>query len=177
MLERPGQVEAPRRAVPVSSRAARPGDQQRGRHVDRDPGQRDAEHRAAGHRGRRHEAPDGGVPQPRREQHQRDAVGLCGHDLGTLEAVGVSAGRRPRGQPAGDQHERDRRRVGQHVRRVGDQRERVRGQPRDDLAGHERQDQRQGSRQPPGVVSWRRAMRMPVTSRHDLTISSPIRNG
>jgi Ser/Thr protein kinase RdoA (MazF antagonist) len=175
VLERPGEVEAPRRAVP----AARPGDQQGGRHVDRDPGQRDAEHRAAGHRGRRHQVPDGGVAKPRRQQHQRDAIGLRGQDLGALEAVGVAAGRRPGGQPAGDQHERDRRRVGQHVRRVGDQRERVRGQPRDDLAGHEGEDQRQGRRQPPGARpfdSWRRAMRVPVTSRHHLTISSPIKD-
>jgi Ser/Thr protein kinase RdoA (MazF antagonist) len=172
VLERPGQVEAPRSAVP----AARPGDHQRRGQVDGDPGQRDDEHRAAGHRGRRHEVPDRGVPQPRREQHQRDAVGLRGHDLGALEAVGVPSGRRPRGQPRGDEYERDRRRVGQHVRRVGDQRERVRGDPRDNLAGHEGENQRQRSVQPPGVGSRRRAMHMPVTSRHHLTISSPIRD-
>src|SRR6266581_2238824 len=156
---------------------ARAGDQQRGRHVDRDPGQRDDEHRAAGDLGRRDQVPDRGVAQPRREQHQRDAVGLRGHDLGALEAVGVAAGRRPGGQPRGDQHERDRRRVGQHVRRVGDQRERVRGHPRDDLAGHEGEDQRQGRGQPPGVRPFaprRGAMHMPVTSRHHLTISSAI---
>jgi hypothetical protein len=80
------------------------------------------------------------------------------------------------GQPARDQHESDRRRVGQHVRRVGDQRERVRGYPRDNLAGHEGENQRQRSVQPPGVGSRRRAMHMPVTSRHHLTISSPIRD-
>ena len=175
VLERAGQVEAARGAVT----AARPRDQQGGRHVDRHPGQRDGEHRAAGHHGRRHQVPDRGVAEPGREQHQRDAVGLRGQDLGPLEAVGVPAGRRPGGQPRGDQHERDRRGVGQHVRRVGDQRERVRGHPRDDLPGHEGEDQRQGSGQPPGVRPFdpgRRAMRMPVIRRHHLTISSAVRD-
>jgi Ser/Thr protein kinase RdoA (MazF antagonist) len=174
VLERPGEVEAPWRAVA----AGRPHDHQGGRQVDRHPGQRDGQHDAAGHLGRRHQVPDRGVAQPGREQHQRDAVGLRGQDLGPLEAVGVPAGRRPGGEPRCDQHEPYRRRVGQHVGRVGDQRERVRGQPRDDLAGHEGEDQCQGSGQPPGVRPFGprgRAMRMPVTSRHHLTISSPIR--
>jgi Ser/Thr protein kinase RdoA (MazF antagonist) len=178
VLERPGQVQAPRRAVAASG----PRDQQGGRQIDRHPGQRDGEHRAAGHRRRRHQAPDRGVAEPGREQHQRDAVGLRGQDLGALEAVGVPAGRRTGGQPRGDQHERDRRRVGQHVRGVGDQCKGVRGHPRDNLAGHEHEDQRQGSRQPPGVRTGGRAVRVPASvpgslrSRHHLTISSPIRD-
>jgi hypothetical protein len=46
----------------------------------------------------------------------------------------------------------------------------------DNLAGYEGENQRQRSVQPPGVRSRRRAMHMPVTSRHHLTISSPIRD-
>jgi len=52
----------------------------------------------------------------------------------------------------------------------------VRGQPRDDLPGHEGEDQRQGTGQPPGVRTGGRAVRVPLSSRHHLTISSPIRD-
>jgi hypothetical protein len=123
--ERAGQVEAPR-MVRVGL-AARLGDQQGGRDVDGHAHQRDSEHRPAGHGRGSHQPADGRVTEPDREQHQRDAVGLRGHDLGALEPVGVSARRRPGGQPCREQHERDGGRVGQHVRGIGDQRERVRG--------------------------------------------------
>jgi NCS1 family nucleobase:cation symporter-1 len=160
--ERPGHVEA------VAAVPGRPADQQRGREVHRHPGQRDAEHRRAGHRRRAGQPPDRGVAEPRRQQHQGDAVGLGGHDLGAFQAVGVPAAGRPGRQPGGDQHQRDRRGVGQHVRGVGDQRERVRGEARGDLPGHERHDQRQGSRQPPGVRAGRGAVRVPAGSCHHL---------
>jgi purine-cytosine permease-like protein len=156
-------------ARPVAARpaAARPGDQQ-GRHrVDDHAGQRHGQHRPAGHGLRRHQPPDRPVSEPGREQDQGDPVGLCRHDLGAPQAVGVAAGRRPGRQPDGDQDQRDGRRVGQHVRGVGDQGEGVRGQAGRDLPGHERHDERERGRQPPGVRP------VPVITRHHLTISSP----
>jgi hypothetical protein len=95
--------------------------------------------------------------------------------LACADMISVRRSRRPRGQPRGDQDERDGRGVGQHVRGVGDQRQRVRGQAGHDLGGHERQDQGERTGEPPGVRpgnAGRRAVAMPVSSRHHLTISS-----
>jgi Ser/Thr protein kinase RdoA (MazF antagonist) len=170
MPEGARQVQAPRLAV------RRAGDEPGRRDVDDHAGQRHAEHGPAGHRRRRHQPADRRIEQPGGEQDQGDAVGLGGHDLGAFEPVGVPAGRRAGGQPCGHQHQRDRRGVGQHVRGVGDQCERMRGQARHDLPSHERQDQREGSGQPPRVRAARRAVLMPVSSCHDLTISSPAKD-
>ena len=57
----------------------------------------------------------------------------------------------PRGEPRGDEREPDRGRVGEHVRGVGQQRQRPGEQARDDLDGHEAGDERERDRQPAAV--------------------------
>ena len=58
------------------------------------------------------------------QRHQRGAVHLGGEDLGAPEAEReAAAGRAPR-EPGGEQRERDRAGVGEHVGGVGEQRER-----------------------------------------------------
>jgi Ser/Thr protein kinase RdoA (MazF antagonist) len=182
VLERAGEVEARLadvvRAVVAVARAG-PGDQQGRGEVDGYPRQRDAENRPAAGRRRCHQPAHGRIAKPGREQDQGEAISLRRHDLGAPQPVGVAAGRRPGGQPRGDQHQRDGRGVGQHVRGVRDQRQGVRGQAGHDLAGHERQDQDKRSRQPPGARpgnAGRRAVAMPVSSRHHLTISSLLKD-
>ena len=85
------------------------------------------------------------------EHEQRDAVRLRGENLGALEAEGEVAAGRPRDEP--DHHERQHERagVGEHVRGVREQRERVREDSGDDLDGHEADDQAERDPQPPGV--------------------------
>ncbi len=169
MLERAGHVEPvvvapPARAIIMVAAT-----------LTATPSQRDGKDHPAVHRRRGDQVPDRRVAQPGRQQHQRDAVGLRGHDLRALEAVGVAAGRGPGGQPRGDQHERDGGGVRQHVRGVGDQGQGMGSQPGRDLPGHEEQNQGERSPQPPGVRIGHRAVRMPLSSRHHLTISSPGR--
>ena len=96
------QVQAPRLAA-----APGPRDEHGRGDVDRHARQRYAEYRPAGHRGRGHQAADRRVAEPDREQDQGDPVGLRRQDLGALEPVGVSARRRPRGQPRRDHYQRD----------------------------------------------------------------------
>ena len=129
----------------------RPGQQPARRQVDADPGQRHAEHQRAGHRVGGDQPADRLVGQPDRQQHQRDAVGLGGEDLQAAQPVGVPAAGRPPGDPGRDDRQADGGGIGDHVRRVGQQRERVRRHPGHDLARHERHDERRGRRQPPGV--------------------------
>ena len=79
----------------------------------------------------------------RREDEQGDAVGLGGEDLDPFEAEGHPALGRAAGEPDRDQREADRRRVGEHVGGVGEQRQRVGDDPGHHLGGHEAEDQRQ----------------------------------
>ncbi len=85
--------------------------------------------------------PSGLVGDQRREHQQRHAVGERGEDLDAAQAErqrspGGSLREREREQRQGDRHG-----VGEHVRSVGEQRERVRDHRRRQLAGHEREDQ------------------------------------
>ena len=66
-------------------------------------------------------------------------------------------------EPDHDQRHRERARVGQHVRRVGEQGERVREDADDDLGRHEARDQRECDRQPARVrVGANLEVRVPV---------------
>jgi len=173
-----GRTTSPDPPAPGGSLPSRPrlGDQQRRHHVHGHPDQGDHQYHAAGHGRRRHQPPDRRVAEPGGQQDQGDAVGLRRQDLGALQPVGVPAGRRPGGQPRRDQHQRDGRGVGQHMRGIGDQRERVRRQASYDLSGHEGQDQRERAGQPPHIRAGRRAVRVPVSSRCHLTKSSPTKD-
>ena len=61
--------------------------------------------------------------------------------------VKMPAGR-ARGEPRGDERERQRGGVGEHVRGVGEQRQRAREDARDHLGDHEREDQRERGTEP-----------------------------
>ena len=61
------------------------------------------------------------------------------------------AARRPRGQPGGDERERQRAGVGEHVGGVGEQRQRAGDHARDDLRDHEGEDQRERRGEPLAV--------------------------
>ena len=106
---------------------------------------------AALHLRRRREALHGLDRDHAGEHEQRRAVDLRREHLGAAEPEREAPARRPRGQPRGDQRERQRAGVGEHVRGVGEQRQRVGEQARDDLGDHEREDQRERRREPPAV--------------------------
>ena len=85
---------------------------------------------------------------PEREQPERDPVRLRGEDLEPRVPERPAPGRRPRRHRRGDEREPERRRVGEHVPGVGEQRERVGERARDDLADHHGrdEDERDGQR-------------------------------
>ena len=62
----------------------------------------------------------------------------------------IAPPRRARGEAERDERERDRAGVGEHVRRVGEQRERVGEDADDDLDDHEAEDQRERDRRASG---------------------------
>ena len=91
--------------------------------------------------------PDPLVDDQQPEHEQGGAVELGAEDAGALPAER----QRPAGR-AGGEADRDQRQdqgagVGQHVGRVGEQRQRVGDDPDDHLDRHEPEDQRQGDRQ------------------------------
>ena len=71
------------------------------------------------------------------EDEQQDAVDLRAEDLAALEAERERALRRALGEPERDDRQADRAGVGEHVRGVRDQRQRVRDDADDDLDDHE----------------------------------------
>ena len=75
------------------------------------------------------------------EEQQRVAVRLGRQDLGAPEAEGEVALRGPGDQADRDQRDEQRGGVGQHVRGVGEQGQRVDDDPDRDLGRHERDDQ------------------------------------
>ena len=102
---------------------------------------------------RRDQPPDRLVDDQRGEHEQRHAVGLRREHLDAAQAERQRRRLRGRrGEPHRDQRERDRGGVGEHVRGVGEQRERVRDDAGGDLDRHEQQDQRQRDRQPATVA-------------------------
>ena len=59
-------------------------------------------------------------------EHEQDRpVRLSGEDLRAAQPERPVPSRRPSGEPEDDERQRERARVGEHVRRVGEQRERV----------------------------------------------------
>ena len=121
----------------------RPGRDQ----VDDDPEDCDREDDPALDVGRIDQPPDPLVDDQQPEHEQGGAVELGAEDAGALPAER----QRPAGR-AGGEADRDQRQdqgagVGQHVGRVGEQRQRVGDDPDDHLDRHEPEDQRQGDRQ------------------------------
>ncbi len=138
MLERALDVEA----LPVGLRE-RPGRDEIDRHAD----ERDEQHRLAADVRRRDEPPAGLEHDQQREHQQRDPVRLRREDLDAPEAVGHDALGGPCREPDRDDREADRGGVGQHVRGVGEQRERPGDEADDDLEAHEADDQRERERE------------------------------
>ena len=120
-----------------------------------DADERDDEHQPAADDGRIEQPPNRLVGDERGEDEQRHAVGLRREDLDAPEAECHRAARRPRRQRDRHQREADRGRVGEHVRGVGEQRERVRDDADADLDGHERDDQPEREREPARSASAR----------------------
>ena len=127
--------------LPVCARELPGGDEV---HADADQG--DDEDHAALCGQRRDEPPNGAVDDQAGEDEQRRTVRLRGEDLGAPQPERPVAVRRLGREPQHEERHRERARVGEHVRRVGEERERVREDASDDLAGHEGEDQRE--RQP-----------------------------
>src|SRR5581483_4053533 len=111
---------------------------------------------------RRHEPVDRLVDDQPGEDEQGAAVHLRGQGFGALQPVGEVAGGRPPREPQGGEREADRARVGEHVRRVCQERERVREDARDDLTAHEGEDEAERGRQPPFARVLARAVRVPA---------------
>ena len=106
-----------------------------------DADERDDQDDPALDRGRLDQPPDALVDDQQAEHQQRRAVELGREDLGPLEAVGHRARGRPRGQPQRHQRQRERARVGEHVRRVAEQRQRGGEDAEDDLDRHQADEQ------------------------------------
>ena len=103
---------------------------QRRREVDDDADQRDDEHRGTLDVGRVDDSPDALEDDQHAEHEQRRAVELRGEDLGALEPEGHRAPR-PAGRASlmATSDSADRAGVGEHVRGVGEQRQRVTAMP------------------------------------------------
>ena len=99
------------------------------------------------------QAPDRRVDDPGAEHEQRDPVHLGGEDLGAAEAERPRPARRSGRETRGDERDRERGRVGEHVPRVGEQGERAGDDPRGDLGRHQAEDQRERDRDRPAVFT------------------------
>ena len=115
-----------------------------GHDVDQQAQARDHEHEAALDRGRRQEAAGGLDRDPADHQDQRHAVDEGGQHLEAVVAVGAPRVLWPAADPERHPGERERGGVGQHVAGVGEQRQRARGEPAQDLDAHEARGQHEG---------------------------------
>ena len=136
----------------VEAAPPRAGQQHRRGEVHGDTHQRDHEHHGAVGVRRVDQPVDRRHGDHQRERHECGAVQLRGQDLGAPEAEGEAASRGPLRQPRGEQRQRDRAGVGEHVRGIREECQRGREDARHDLGGHQAEDQRQRAGQAPGVV-------------------------
>ena len=104
-----------------------------------------------------------GLPRDDAGEHeQHRAVDLRREDLRAAEPERERPARRARREPRRDERQRDRARVGEHVRGVGEQGERAARMPATTSTRHEAEDDRQGERQPAPVGVGRDGVGMPV---------------
>jgi hypothetical protein len=119
--------------------------EQAGAHeIHHEPDGGDPEHGAAEDHGRLQEPAIGLEQDPGGDREQRDGVDQRGEDLGAVVPVGLGRGRRAAGDPDGEQRESEPARVGEHVTRVGQEREAARPQGTGHLDDQESARQRQG---------------------------------
>ncbi len=147
-------VEAP---LPV----AVPQHRQR-RTIDEQSAGRDAHHRSGEHLVRIAEALDRFPHQPHDDEPQEQTVDQGRQDLDARQGPGVPRGGGATGHPERPQREQERRRVGEHVAGVGEQREAARDERADDLDHQHDQRDAQHQGQPAAVVG-ERAVPMPVS--------------
>ena len=147
-------------SVDRSARPARPVAAQ----IHDDADERDHGNDAAACRRRMDQPQDGLDGEPDRQQDQRDPAELAGQRIDAGEPVGVGAARRPPRDPRRHDRQSQRTGVGEHVRGVGDQRQRMGEQPGDDLGDHEREHHRERGREPAPIGGCRPAVVMPVRS-------------
>jgi hypothetical protein len=134
-------------------------------------GQRQRQHEPAAHLGRVDQPPDRRVDDHDPNDEQRDPVDVGGQDLQAAEAECPAPSGGPAGERGRPQRKRERSGIGEHVPRVGEQRERPGEDPEDDLARHQAEDQRKSERQ--GTSRGRVLVR--VT--HRFILAAAIRSG
>ena len=159
-------------ALDVEAAALGARDQPQRTEVYRDPDQGDDQDQAALDVGRLEQPPHTLDHDQHAEQQQRHPVHLRREDLGALEPVGEAAAGRALGQAQREQGEPDRDRVGEHVRRVREQRQRVGDDAGGHLGRHEREDQRQRRGQPARVRVGRGGVGVRVSGRHPTIMAS-----
>ncbi len=118
---------------------ARPGTVQDARRseVDEEPGNPGCEHPAADDAGRVGEPPDRRPDDPAAEHDEHERVRQGGEHLGAAPAEAPLRRRRPHREPGGEEGQPERERVRDHVRRVGEERQRIGGHPDDGLDARE----------------------------------------
>ncbi len=141
-----------------ASRLPLAGEDPYGQQIDRDPSTGDRDHRGAADVWGREEASDRDVDDHQREHEQRRAVALSTQDLDPAEPVGHHPLSGPAGHPRGQEGDRQRGRVGDHVGGIGEQRERGDDDPDSHLCRHKRHDQAERELQCPGFARMRRAV-------------------
>ena len=137
----------PRRGPDVEAVAAG-ADHEPGREdVHAEPDHADEQHPAAERVARVAEPVDRLDEDPDGDRDEQDAVRERGEDLRAVEAEAPLRGRRPPRRPRREEREREPARVGGHVPRVREQRERVGERAGDDLDDAEGDDQRERQRE------------------------------
>ena len=111
------------------------------------------QHDPAAHLGRGDQPANRGVADPGSDQEQRDSVHLGREHLDSPQPVGPAPGGRPGGDTDGSDRESERKRVGEHVTGVGQERERVRDDPESDLYCHHSREERQRQEKRAPVVA------------------------
>ena len=119
--------------------------------VHDEPGDAGGEHPAAHDAGRIRQAADPRPDDPRAEDDEHERVDQGGQHLGAPPAEAPLRRRRAVREPGGEEGETERKRVREHVRRVGEKRQRVGGE-----AG-ERLDSGEAEHEPRTSASARRA--------------------
>ena len=136
------------RAADVEARPVGAREHERRGEVHGDADERDDEDDAAVHGRRIDEPPDRGVRRSRRRASRSVMPFACAARISARPKPNVHGPRAGRvARRDGDERRGERGRVGEHVARVGEQRERVASDPPRDLDAHEAEDQRERDRQ------------------------------
>ena len=164
-----------KRAAHVQAFPVAPGEDAGRDEIDRDTDESDGEDDAAAHVRRIGAPPRRAVHDPDADEQQRETVRLRRENLRPPEAERPRPPGRARRQACRDERAAERGRVGEHVPRVGEQRERAGEETRDDLAGHEGEDQYERDAEQPPVVNPRVVVAVSVQLVHPAASSAASR--